>query len=121
MRLVVRLMDKLHTLDAVETRSGRKQPASTFFNRRELQQLLNLYSRRVASGEWRDYAIDQVGNAAVFSVFRHTMETPLFSITKRGQGSEYVVHSGPRRLKRASTLSEALSVLERRRGLWVVS
>ena len=29
-----------------------------FFSRRELDQLLQLYSRQVARGEWRDYAID---------------------------------------------------------------
>ena len=28
------------------------------FNREELSQILNVYGRKVASGEWRDYAID---------------------------------------------------------------
>ena len=28
------------------------------FDRRELTQILNVYGRKVASGEWRDYAID---------------------------------------------------------------
>src|SRR5258707_228556 len=28
------------------------------FDRRELSKLIDVYSRRVASGEWRDYAID---------------------------------------------------------------
>lgn len=110
-------MTKLHHLD---TRTSTQPGASTFFNRRELQQLLNLYSRRVAAGEWRDYAIDQRGGMTIFSVFRHTMETPLFSIAKRGNGSEYIVYSGPERLKRAGTLSEALSIFETRRRLRIV-
>ena len=50
----------------------RKSPRRVFFDRAELNQLLSLYSRNVASGEWRDYAIDQVGGSAIFSVFRHT-------------------------------------------------
>ncbi|RMD61144.1 MAG: DUF2794 domain-containing protein [Alphaproteobacteria bacterium] len=86
----------------------------TFFDRNELNQLLSLYSRRVASGEWRDYAIDQRGGSAVFSVFRHSHAAPLFRIAKRASGKgthgEYVVLSGCRTLKRASTMREALSI-----------
>ncbi len=52
-------------------------------SRGELQRILNLYSRRVASGEWRDYAIDHLENMAAFSVFRHSLDKPLFTIAKR--------------------------------------
>lgn len=108
-------MAKLHRLDP-----AKPQSAPTFFSRRELQQLLDLYSRGVACGEWRDYAIDQRGQTAVFSIFRHTHERPLFSIVKRGDRGEYVVHSGPQRLARASSLADALAVLKKRRTLHVV-
>ena len=33
-------------------------PGVVFFDRRELNQLMRLYGRMVAAGEWRDYAID---------------------------------------------------------------
>src|SRR6187455_3828948 len=52
------------------------------FDRRELDQILRLYGRMVAANEWRDYAIDHLFDRAVFSVFRRTSETPLYSITK---------------------------------------
>ena len=42
------------------------------FHRRELDQILRLYGRMVAANEWRDYAIDQLRDRAVFSVFRRT-------------------------------------------------
>jgi hypothetical protein len=100
---------------------GSKGAAQVFFSRGELQQLLNLYSTRVARGEWRDYAIDHKKGVAVFSVFRHTMERPLFSIAKRGQGSEYVVYSGPQKVTRAGSLEEALKVFEKKARLRVVS
>ena len=83
------------------------------FSQAELRQLLNVYSRRVASGEWRDYAIDHGSGAAVFSVFRHTNDAPLFCVTKRtgkGDRREYVVASGPRQLKRGGSIGEVLSV-----------
>jgi hypothetical protein len=91
---------------------------TTFFDRRELGQLLSLYSRRVASGEWRDYAIDQGRGSVTFSIFRNSLDSPLFSIAKRilarGNGEEYVVYSGRRQLARAESLSEAISVLEKK-------
>ncbi len=83
-----------------------------------MNQLLSLYSRRVASGEWRDYAIDQSGGSARFSIFRHTLDAPAYTIAKRprglGRDREYVVLSGRQTLMRATTMSKAISVFERR-------
>lgn len=88
------------------------------FSRRELGLLLELYRRRVAAGEWRDYAIDHLAGMAVFSVFRHAHERPLFAIVKiagtRGRPDEFTVFMGPRRVARAATLDEALRIFERR-------
>ena len=99
----------------------RKSPRRIFFDRAELNQLLSLYSRNVASGEWRDYAIDQIGASAIFSVFRHTHDAPLYSIAKQGNSRsiEYVVFSGREKLKRAKTLGDALKVFKK--NLRVVS
>ncbi len=87
---------------------------ATFFDRNELSQLLSLYSRRVANGQWRDYAIDQQGGSAVFSVFRHTHDAPAFRIAKQAEGGAaagaYVVSSGAETLIQAHTMAEALSV-----------
>ena len=98
-----------------------RTPRRVFFDRSELNQLLSLYSRNVASGEWRDYAIDQVGGSAIFSVFRHTHDSPLYSIAKHGNSRsvEYVVFSGREKLKRAKTLGDALKVFKK--NLRVVS
>lgn len=58
-------------------------PASEVtFSRRELDRILGLYGRKVAAGEWRDYAIDFLRDRAVFSVFRHASEVPLYRIEK---------------------------------------
>ena len=52
------------------------------FSRRELRRILDLYGRKVAAGEWRDYAIDFLKDRAVFSVFRRSAEIPLYRIEK---------------------------------------
>ena len=93
-----------------------KAKANVFFNRQELKQLLSLYSRRVSSGEWRDYAIDHKGGRAIFSVFRHSHDSPLFAIAKQtsksGRAREYVVFRGHCKVKQSTSLSEALSVFQ---------
>src|ERR1700680_1444265 len=53
-----------------------------YFTRSELNQLLGLYSRNVARGIWRDYAIDHRDGQALFSVFRHTHESAAYTIVK---------------------------------------
>lgn len=88
------------------------------FDRRELSRLLNLYSMRVASGEWRDYAIDFRPGMAIFSIFRHTAEQPLFAIAKvpgqRTGGGGYMVYNGPRKLAHGDSLEDVLSVFDRK-------
>jgi Protein of unknown function (DUF2794) len=90
----------------------------TVFNRRELSQILMVYGRKVASGEWRDYAIDMGRDAAVFSVFRRTSEVPLYRIEKcprlaRRQGAYSVITATGLILKRGPDLGRVLSVLEK--------
>ncbi len=89
------------------------------FGRAELNQIINVYSLRVAAGEWRDYAIDHLPGLAVFSIFRHTLERPVFSIVKFRQAGdkgtfEFAVFEGPKLLRRSSKLPEALKVLQRK-------
>ena len=95
-----------------------KGTRTTFFNRVELNQLLSLYSTRVATGEWRDYALDHKPGHAVFSIFRHTLESPRFTITKQvsqgGKKQEFSVHMGTKRLSRSANLTEALRIFEKK-------
>lgn len=58
-------------------------PERVAFHRTELSLILGLYGRMVAAGLWRDYAISMLREVAVFSVFRHTAEHPLYRIEKR--------------------------------------
>lgn len=93
--------------------------ATTAFERSELLAILDLYGRKVAAGEWRDYAIDMSRDKAVFSVFRRASEYPLFRIEKvpklaRKQGAYAVVAATGLILKRGHDLRRVLGVLEDR-------
>lgn len=91
-----------------------------FFERRELERILNLYGRMVGLGEWRDYAIDGLADMAVFSVFRRASEAPLYRIEKRPalarrQGQWAVINQSGHVLKRGHELEQVLKVLDRLR------
>ncbi|ADZ68874.1 DUF2794 domain-containing protein [Polymorphum gilvum] len=104
--------------------AGAPRPVVSF-DRRELDQILRLYGRMVADGEWRDYAIDLLKDKAVFSVFRRTSEMPMYRIEKdpklaRRQGAYSVVAAGGLILKRGHELASVLRVLEKKRHLRLV-
>ena len=89
-----------------------------FFDRRELDQLLRVYGRMVASGEWRDYAIDGLKDCAIFSIFRHAAETPIYRVEKRPalarrQGAWAVFGQGGQILKRGHDLAQVLRLFEK--------
>lgn len=89
------------------------------FTRAELNQILSLYGRKVASGEWRDYALDMGRDKAVFSIFSRSSEMPLYRVEKnpklaRRQGAYSVVTATGHILKRGSDLGRVLMVLDKR-------
>ena len=99
-------------------RVGRR-PMPVCFDRQELSEILDVYGRMVAAGQWRDYAIDGTAEAAVFSVFRRASEMPLYRIVKwprlaRRQGAYGVVGMDGRILKRGHTLAAALKMFDRK-------
>jgi hypothetical protein len=90
------------------------------FNRRELNRILDLYGRKVAAGEWRDYAIDFLKDRAVFSVFRRTSEVPLYRIEKnpklnQKQGAYSVISATGHILRRGPELDRVLHAIDKSR------
>lgn len=95
------------------------QPGVVAFDRLELSDILGVYGRMVAAGEWRDYAIDLGSEKATFSVFRRASEWPLYRIEKapklaRKQGSYSVIAATGLILKRGNDLRRILNVFDRK-------
>ncbi|MEM0899992.1 MAG: DUF2794 domain-containing protein [Pseudomonadota bacterium] len=88
------------------------------FNRKELDQLLRVYSFMVAGGDWRDYGISHLKDKAVFSVFRRASEMPLYRIEKnpkhaRKQGAWSVITPSGQIIKRGHELAQVLKVFNK--------
>ena len=100
------------------TAAPKSPHAQVSFDRKELREILNLYGRKVADGEWRDYAIDFRRDKAVFSVYRRSAEMPLYRIEKdpklaRRQGAYSVVTALGLVLKRGHELAKVLRVIDK--------
>lgn len=95
-------------------RRRRRSRAAVYFSRRELNQLLGLFTRRVLAGEWRDYSIDTHETFAAFCVYRRAYDAPLYKVVKLAPGSargagEWALMYGERRVREGRSLEEVLS------------
>ena len=66
-----------------------------FFNKLELQIILNLYAKMVSSGEWKDYRLSISKREVSFNVYQRTSEFPIYKIAKnlkpKNENEKYLV------------------------------
>jgi hypothetical protein len=95
-----------------------RQPIISF-DRPELMRIMDLYGRMVAVGHWRDYALGNHPDHAVFAAFRRHSERPEVRLEKRPalrmkQGLYALVGEQGVVLKRGHDLAVVMAPLERR-------
>ena len=89
----------------------------SFFDKKELNIILNLYGKMVSLGEWRDYGISKLNDFSVFSIYRHTSELPIYRVKKNlaKTGSNVVfsvIAMDGKIMKRGNDLSSVLKTIE---------
>jgi len=62
--------------------NNKNKLSNKFFNKKELQTILNLYALMVSSGEWKDYGLNISIKEISFNVYRRTSEFPVYKIMK---------------------------------------
>ena len=66
-----------------------------FFNKNELQLILNLYAEMVSGGEWKDYGLSISKREVSFNVYRRASEFPVYKIAKnlkpRNKNEKYII------------------------------
>ena len=74
--------------------NGNKKRDS-FFNKIELQLILNLYAEMVSGGEWKDYGLTITKREVSFNVYYRTSEFPIYRITKnlkpKNENEKYLI------------------------------
>jgi len=114
----LRVIPSAPSLPLVSPAPSQSAPPIVAFDRHELGVILGLYGRKVAAGEWRDYAIDFGRQVAVFSIYRRASEVPLYRIEKdprlaRKQGAYAVIAAGGLVMKRGEDLARVIAVLDK--------
>ena len=90
-----------------------------FFSKLELTSILNLYSKQVSKGYWRDYALDSKVDNAIFSIYRHTQDKPMYQIIKNSQKGfrnkpSFYIKKGEEFISKSNSLFTILSNFEKK-------
>ena len=73
-----------------------------FFNKIELQLILNLYAQMVSGGEWKDYGLNISKKEVSFNVYHRTSEFPVYKITKnlkpKNESEKYIIKNAQNKI-----------------------
>ncbi|MFL2882824.1 MAG: DUF2794 domain-containing protein [Pelagibacteraceae bacterium] len=67
----------------------KKKEKTIFFVKTELQSILNLYSRMVSNGTWKDYSLSSGSKEISFDVYHRASEKPVLRILKNLKPSRF--------------------------------
>ena len=72
-----------------------KSNESNFFNKQELQLILNLYAKMVSAGDWKDYGLSISKREINFNVYHRASDFPAYKITKnlkpKNENEKYLI------------------------------
>ena len=90
-----------------------------FFSKKELSSILNLYSKQVSKGFWKDYALDSQAENAIFSVYKHSHDKPMYRIIKSShkgfrKKSNFYIKKDEEIISKSSDLYIILSKFEKK-------
>ena len=73
-----------------------------FFNKSELQLILNLYAQMVSNGEWKDYGLSISKKEVSFNVYHRATEYPAYKITKnlnpKNENEKYLIKNAQNKI-----------------------
>ena len=89
-----------------------------FFVKKELQTILNLYARKVSSGDWKDYGLSINKKEITFDIYQRASEKPIYRISKNLNPKNkiekfYVLDGNGRIVKKSESLDSLISKIER--------
>ena len=70
------------SLKLVVNNSFKIEDKKNFFEKKELEIILNLYAKMVSNGSWKDYGLSISSREVSFSVFKNSAESAMYKICK---------------------------------------
>ena len=69
--------------------NNEKKMHEVFFNKKELQCILNLYAKMVSNGAWKDYSLSSGIREVSFDVYQRASDKPVLRILKNLKPNYY--------------------------------
>ena len=89
-----------------------KEKEKITFSKNDLYSIIQVYSKKVSNGIWKDYSINFERNYAEFSIYKHTHASPEFSIVK-DKKKKFFIYSRAQELKKSKNINDVLDVLKK--------
>ena len=83
------------------------------FQKREIHTIMELYSKKISIGEWKDYSISYDKECAIFSIHRSIKQGSSFQIKKIKKKNTYVLTYQNRTLAVSSSLLNIIDHLKK--------
>ena len=83
------------------------------FQKREIHTIMELYSRKISIGEWKDYSISYDKECAIFSIHRSIKQGSSFQIKKIKKKNTYVLTYQNTTLAVSSSLLSIIDYLKK--------
>ena len=91
--------------------------SESFFIKKELRSILNLYAKKVSSGDWKDYGLSVNKKEVTFDVYQRSSEKPVYRISKnlnpkRNDDKFYILDRNGKILKKSDNLENLIRKIE---------
>ena len=88
-----------------------KKPA--IFEKREIYKIMELYSKKISIGEWKDYSISFNNEYAIFSIYRSLKYGSSFQIKKIRRRKVYILTFQNKTLTVSNSLNKVINFLKK--------
>ena len=101
------------SLKLVVNNSFKIEDKKKFFEKKELEIILNLYAKMVSNGSWKDYGLSISSRQVSFSVFKNSAENAMYKICRNFKPSNknlkyLITDSKGKILKNSNDLKELI-------------
>ena len=88
-----------------------------FFVKNELRSILNLYSKKVSAGDWKDYGLSINKKEISFDIYQRASERPIYRISKNHRPKRqderfYILDRNGKIVKKSDNLENLIKRVE---------
>ena len=83
------------------------------FKKHEINKIMELYSKKISIGEWKDYSITFKKSSAIFSIHKSFKLAPIFQIKKNSESRHYTLLSQNNVINKSMNIESLIKPLKK--------